>query len=277
MGYDIIRCNLSQEFALRSGVVKPIMVAGNWKMYKLTGEARQLASDLKSGLASLTAPVSVVLCPPFTALAEVAAVIADTKILLGAQNTHWEENGAYTGEISAPMLKDIGCTYVIIGHSERRHVFGETDETVNRKILASLEAGLKPIVCVGETEQQRDLDETEAVITGQIHKGLKNLSPEQMDGITIAYEPVWAIGTGKTATPEQAQEVHALIRGLISKRFSESVASSLLILYGGSVKPGNAVELMSQPDINGALVGGASLEAESFEKIARAGIEAASG
>ncbi len=257
--------------------MKPIMVAGNWKMHKLTGEARQLASDLKSGLASLDAPVSVVLCPPFTALAEVAAVVADTEIFVGAQNMYWEEKGAYTGEISAQMLKDIGCTYVIIGHSERRQLFGEIDETVNKKILASLEAGLKPIFCVGETEQQRDRDETEATITGQVHKGLENLSPEQMALITIAYEPIWAIGTGKTATPDQAQEVHALIRGLISQRFNKSVASSLLILYGGSVNPGNAAELMSQPDINGALVGGASLEAESFAKIARAGIEAASG
>jgi triosephosphate isomerase len=257
--------------------VKPILVAGNWKMHKLTGEARELAAGLKKGLPAPDAPATVVLCPPFTALAEVAAVIAGTDMHLGAQNMYWEEKGAYTGEVSPLMVKDAGCTYVIIGHSERRQHFGETDETVNRKLRAALAAGLTAIVCVGETEQQRDRDETEAVIVGQVRKGLTDLSSGDMGNVVIAYEPIWAIGTGRNATPEQAQEVHALIRGLIAESHGESVASSLLILYGGSVKPDNAAELMGQPDINGALVGGASLEAGSFQKIVEAGIAAASG
>ena len=251
--------------------MKPVLVAGNWKMHKLTDEARELAHDLKSRLSESDQTTEILLCPPFTALAEVAAVIAGSRIHLGAQNMHWEEKGADTGEVSAPMLKDIGCTHVIIGHSERRHLFGETDESVNKKIKAALAAGLRPVVCVGETESQRENGETEAVIVRQIRDGLAGLGPEQTAELVIAYEPVWAIGTGKNATPEQAQEVHALIRRLISENFGESVASSRLILYGGSVKPGNAAELMNQPDINGALVGGASLDADSFEKIVRAG------
>jgi triosephosphate isomerase len=174
------------------------------------------------------------------------------------------------------MVKDSGCTYAIIGHSERRQYFGETDETVNKRVHAALAAGLKTIVCVGETERQREADETETVITGQVRKGLADLTAAQMADIVIAYEPVWAIGTGKTATTAQAQEVHALIRGLVAELFGKKVASALLILYGGSVKPDNARELMEQPDINGALVGGASLVAESFEKIVRAGVAAAS-
>jgi triosephosphate isomerase len=172
------------------------------------------------------------------------------------------------------MLVDVGCEYVIIGHSERRHIFGETDKDVNKKVLAALDAGLKPIVCVGEKEQERETGETEAVVSRQVKKGLDGLSPKQMAGVVIAYEPVWAIGTGKNATPTQAQKVHALIRELVSDKFNKSVASSLLVLYGGSVSPDNAVKLMSQRDINGALVGGASLDADSFEKIVRAGVEA---
>lgn len=252
-----------------------MLIAGNWKMHKLRGEARELAADLSSRLSDVGTPVGVLLCPPFTALAEVAEPIADTKILLGAQNMYWEKKGAYTGEVSPVMVKDAGCTYVIIGHSERRQYFGETDETVSKKVRAALEAGLKSIVCVGETEQQREADETESVIVEQLKGGLADLSPNEMSDIVIAYEPVWAIGTGKNATPEQAQEVHELIRNFISQIFGKPVAQSLLILYGGSVKPDNAAELMTQPDINGALVGGASLDAYSFEKIARAGIAAA--
>ncbi|MBI5118099.1 triose-phosphate isomerase [Candidatus Poribacteria bacterium] len=252
--------------------MRQIMVAGNWKMYKLAGEARALASDLKAKLAGHDSAVSVVLCPPFTALAAVAAAIAGTRMLLGAQNMHWEEKGAYTGEVSPSMLKDAGCTHVIIGHSERRQYFGETDENVNKKTRAALAAGLKPIVCVGETERQREERKTEAVIVEQVRKGLANLTVENMADVTIAYEPVWAIGTGKNATPKQAQEVHALIRGLLTEIFGEKVASARLILYGGSVKPDNARELLAEPDIDGALVGGASLDADSFEKIVRAGI-----
>jgi len=252
--------------------MRQILVAGNWKMHKLIGEARQLASELTSRLTGLNASVTVVLCPPFTALAEVADAIAGTGVFLGAQNVHWEEKGAYTGEVSPSMIKDAGCEYVIIGHSERRQYFGEIDETVNRRVRAALHAKLKPIVCVGESERQRDQGQTEAVIIEQVRKGLVDLNAEGMGHVVIAYEPVWAIGTGKNATPQQAQEVHALIRGLISNTFGESIASSLLILYGGSVKPGNAGELLAQPDIDGALVGGASLEADSFEGIVRAGV-----
>lgn len=252
-----------------------MIIAGNWKMHKLTGEARTLASDLKARLSGLDSPVKVVLCPPFTALAEVASAIAGTDILLGGQNVYWEEKGAYTGEVSPSMLRDAGCAVVIIGHSERRHFFGETDETVSKKIHAALKAGLKPIVCVGETESQRDRGKTDTVIVGQIQNGLANLSREAAAKIIIAYEPVWAIGTGKNATPEQAQEVHALIRNLLADAFNRSAASSLPILYGGSVKPDNADELLAQPDINGALVGGASLDGDSFEKIVRAGVRAA--
>ncbi|MBI4833142.1 MAG: triose-phosphate isomerase [Candidatus Lindowbacteria bacterium] len=255
--------------------MRRIMIAGNWKMHKLAGEAQALASDLKTRFSGTGSNVAVVLCPPFTALAAVATVIADTKILLGAQNMHWEGKGAYTGEVSPLMLKDAGCTHVIIGHSERRQLFGETDETVDRKVHAALAAGLKPIVCVGETESQRDGGRTEAVVIGQVRSGLADLTAQRMSDVTIAYEPVWAIGTGKNATPQQAQEVHALIRGLIAEIFSAPVASSLLILYGGSVKPDNARELLAEPDIDGALVGGASLDADSFDKIVRAGIAVA--
>jgi triosephosphate isomerase len=251
-----------------------MLMAGNWKMHKLTGEARKLAADLKAFLADIEQPMRVLLCPPFTALAEIAPLIEGSRISLGAQNLHWAKRGAFTGEISADMLVDVGCEYVIIGHSERRHIFGETDKDVNKKVLAALDAGLKPIVCVGEKEQERETGETEAVVSRQVKKGLDGLSPKQMAGVVIAYEPVWAIGTGKNATPTQAQKVHALIRELVSDKFNKSVASSLLVLYGGSVSPDNAVKLMSQRDINGALVGGASLDADSFEKIVRAGVEA---
>ncbi|GAB4341105.1 MAG: hypothetical protein Kow0099_17560 [Candidatus Abyssubacteria bacterium] len=254
--------------------MKPMMIAGNWKMHKLTGEAHDLATRLKAGLADLESPAIVVLCPPFTALATVASAIAGSGIRLGAQNMYWEEQGAFTGEVSPLMLKDIGCSHVILGHSERRHVFGEKDEDVNRKVHAALKASLTPIVCVGETEQEREKGKTESIIVKQIKKGLADLSREQMRNIVIAYEPVWAIGTGKNATPQQAQEVHELIRKLIAERFDETTASSIPILYGGSVKPSNADELLGQPDINGALVGGASLDADSFEKIVRAGAAA---
>ena len=251
-----------------------MLMAGNWKMHKLAGEAGALASELKAALADVDEPVGILLCPPSTALAAVASVLEGTKIRLGAQNMHWEDHGAFTGEISAAMLKDLGCDDVIIGHSERRHIFGETDEEVNKKVHAALDAGLNPIVCVGETEKQREDEETEAVVSRQVKGGLEGLSPERMADVVIAYEPVWAIGTGKTATPQQAQDVHALIRGIVSQQFGESTASALLILYGGSVKPGNALELMSQEDINGALVGGASLDTDSFAKIVRAGVDA---
>lgn len=254
--------------------MKPMLMAGNWKMHKLTGEARELVNGLNRSLAGVDGSVGVLVCPPFTALVEVASALKGTKIKLGAQNMHWEEKGAFTGEVTAAMLKDVGCDYVIVGHSERRHIFGETDENVNRKANAALNAGLKPIVCVGETEKQEEDGETEAVVSRQVIEGLDGLTSKQMTDIVIAYEPVWAIGTGKNATPDQAQEVHALIRGIIAREFDESTAEKLPILYGGSVKPANALELMSQDDIDGALVGGASLDADSFAEIVRAGVDA---
>jgi triosephosphate isomerase len=253
-----------------------MVVAGNWKMHKLIGESRELAAQLRSALSNLQAPVTVILCPPFTALAEVASIIAGSSMRLGAQNMHWEEQGAYTGEVSPLMLKDAGCAYVIIGHSERRQLFGETDQSVNKKTRAALKAGLKPIVCVGETEQQRERRETERVIVKQVKDGLVDLAAEQLKNVIIAYEPVWAIGTGKNATPAQAQEVHALIRGLIKDLFGAPVAKALPILYGGSVKPDNARDLLAQPDINGGLIGGASLKVDAFEPIVRAGAAAIS-
>jgi triosephosphate isomerase len=251
-----------------------MVVAGNWKMHMLIREARELATQVKNKLSNLPPSVKVILCPPFTALAEVASVVGGTHVMLGAQNVHWEEKGAYTGEISPPMLKDAGCAYVIIGHSERRQYFGETDEIVNKKAHAVLKTGLKPIICVGETEEQRGRGETESIIVRQVRDGLNGLTADQLSHAIIAYEPVWAIGTGKNATPEQAQEVHALIRRLIKEKFGASAASALPIQYGGSVKPENALDLFARPDINGGLIGGASLKVDSFEKIVRAGAAA---
>lgn len=231
-------------------------------------EATALVEELK-GLVSDVKDVEVVVCPPFISLSAVQDVIKDSNIKLGAQNVYWEKSGAFTAEVSAPMLKSVGCTYAIIGHSERRSYFGETDETVNKRTFAALEEGLKPIVCVGETLEEREADKTFDVIKQQITGGLVNLTQEQMASIVIAYEPVWAIGTGKTATKEQAQEVHAFIRKLLAELFGDATAEATRIQYGGSVKPENATELMGQPDIDGALVGGAALKAASFEGIVK--------
>jgi triosephosphate isomerase len=244
------------------------IIAGNWKMNTVVGEAKALVEELK-GLVSDVKDVEVVVCPPFISLSAVQDVIKDTNIGLGAQNVYWEKSGAFTAEVSAPMLTSVGCTYVIIGHSERRSYFGETDETVNKRIFAALEEGLKPIVCVGETLEEREADKTFDVIKQQITGGLANLTQEQMASIVIAYEPVWAIGTGKTASKEQAQEVHAFIRKLLAELFGDATAEATRIQYGGSVKPENATELMGQPDIDGALVGGAALKAASFEAIVK--------
>lgn len=237
-------------------------------MNTVLDEAKVLAEDLKSRVSDVT-EVEVVVCPPFISLSAVQGVIEDCNIALGAQNVYWEKSGAFTAEVSAPMLKSVGCTYVIIGHSERRTYFGETDETVNKRIFAALEEGLKPIVCVGETLEEREAEKTFDVIKQQINAGLTALSTEQMTSIVVAYEPVWAIGTGKTASPEQAQEVHAFIRQLLLEMFGEATAEATRIQYGGSVKPDNASVLMGQPDIDGALVGGASLKAESFANIVK--------
>ncbi len=229
-------------------------------------EAKALVQDLKARVSD-SANVEIVVCPPFISLTTVRDVIEGSNIALGAQNLYWENSGAFTGKISAPMLTSAGCTYVIIGHSERRAYFHETDETVNKKIFAALAEGLKPIVCVGETLEERESEKTFDVIKRQVNNGLTNLSPEQMKSIVIAYEPVWAIGTGKTATPDQAQEVHAFIRKLLAEMFGQATSDATRIQYGGSVKPENISTLMARPDIDGALVGGASLKADSFEKI----------
>ena len=244
------------------------MIAGNWKMYKTCPEASQAARSMVSLLPD-AAGVEIMIAPPFTALTGVFEIISQSNIYLGAQNLHWETEGAYTGEISGGMIYSAGCRYVIIGHSERRQFFGETDETVNKKISAALSAGLSPVICVGEDESERESEKTFSILDKQMEVGLKDLTSEQMDSAVIAYEPVWAIGTGKTATPQQAQEVHEYLRKSLAARFDEKVAEKTRILYGGSVKPDNIAELMALPDIDGALVGGASLDPETFSKIVK--------
>jgi len=239
------------------------VIAGNWKMNKDLNESQDLISKIINGLGNDT-KCDVIVCPPFTSLSEVSSLIKTTPVKLGAQNLSFEDSGAFTGEISAAMLKSVGCEYVIVGHSERRAIFGEPDEVINKKIKKALEHNLKPIFCVGELLEQREAGITMEVVKSQILNGLKDITPEQLSEIIVAYEPVWAIGTGKTATPEQAQEVHAAIRELIVENFSEDVADSLVIQYGGSVKPENAGELLCKNDIDGALVGGACLKADSF-------------
>ncbi len=244
---------------------RPI-IAGNWKMYGTPGEAAQAVQRLGRILGRTKDP-EVVVCPPFVALHAVYQVIESSRIRLGAQDMFWEREGAYTGEISAYMLREIGCNYVIVGHSERRALFGETNETVARKIRAALDFHLTPIVCVGERLEDREGNRTEAVVEDHVSGALAGLDQEELDRIVIAYEPVWAIGTGKTATPKQANEVHLFIRNWLKEHHGEVAASGMRILYGGSVKPENVSTLMSQPDIDGALVGGASLDADSFASI----------
>ena len=250
---------------------KPIVV-GNWKMHKTVQESVALVEELKPLVADLQ-EVEIGVCPPFTSLSDVSRVLEGSNVYLGAQNMYWEPQGAYTGEISAGMLLSVGCKYVIIGHSERRIHFGEPDEWVNRKVKAALEAGLVPIMCVGETLEQRQEGVTQKVVGRQVTEGLKGLSPEQVAGMVIAYEPVWAIGTGLTAKPEQAQEVQAFIRGRLEELFGGDAARSVRIQYGGSIKPENARDLFVQPDIDGGLVGGASLKADSFAQIIRAALK----
>jgi triosephosphate isomerase len=247
------------------------IIAGNWKMHKTGQEAFELASGLRQRLQDVS-QVQVVVCPPFTSLVSVKDAIKDSPILLGAQNMHWEEKGAFTGEISASMLLTTGCKYVIVGHSERRNLFFETDELVNVKVQSALKFNLSPIICVGEKLDQREANKTEEVVENQVEGAFKNLSVREAEKTVIAYEPVWAIGTGKTATPRQANEVHLFIRELLSSKFGKDCAEKINILYGGSVKPENSRELLSMPEIDGALVGGASLDAESFEKIVRSSI-----
>ena len=236
------------------------LIAGNWKMHKTLAEARELAREIVRGTAGKTR-AEVVLAPPYTALAAVAAELAGSKVLLAAQDTFWEEKGAFTGAIAPGMLADVGCTYVIVGHSERRQHFGDTDEAVNRKVKAVLAAGMKPIMCVGETLAEREAGRTLAVVESQVRRGLEGFPVAERQRLVLAYEPVWAIGTGKTATPAQAQEVHLLIREQLADILG---TADIRILYGGSVTPDNAATLLAEPDLDGALVGGASLQAASF-------------
>jgi len=243
-------------------------VAGNWKMNKTVGEAIDLVRELKTAISGVK-EVEVAVAPPFTALHAVHKELEGTSIRLAAQNLYWEEKGAFTGEISPLMLKEVGCQYVIIGHSERRQFFGESDETVNRRIKTALGQGLKVIFCIGETLRDREEGKTFSLIEKQMEGGLKGLDGQKIGDMVIAYEPVWAIGTGKTATPEQAEEVHRFIRGEIEKLYSRKISEKIRIQYGGSVTPENIRSLMNQPDVDGALVGGASLKAESFSKIVR--------
>ncbi|MFC1584767.1 triose-phosphate isomerase [Fibrobacterota bacterium] len=239
------------------------IIAGNWKMNKAIADAGALASEITQKAGSLTGP-EIVLCPTNLAVSKVAETVKGTNCILGAQDVHWEDDGAYTGKVSASMLKDAGVEYVIIGHSEQRQYFHETDETVNRKVKKALETGLKPIVCVGETLEEREGGKTEGVVETQVKGAYAGISEEDAAKTVIAYEPVWAIGTGKTATTEQAQEVHAFIRGLLAQLYSQGTADGIRIQYGGSMKPDNAAELLSQPDVDGGLIGGAALKADSF-------------
>lgn len=239
-------------------------------MNKTASEASRLISGLKSELVHVQ-DIDIVICPPFTILAEAAKIIHGTNIQLGAQDVYWEDAGAYTGEISAPMLQEIGCQYVIIGHSERRAYFAETNESVKKKAKAVFAHNLTPIICVGERLEQREKGQTFAVVKDHLINGLKDIGPQEIKKIIIAYEPVWAIGTGQTATPGQAQEVHGFIRQLLQQLYNQETAALVRIQYGGSVKPENIVDLMAQPDIDGALVGGASLKLDSFVKIAKGG------
>jgi triosephosphate isomerase len=243
-------------------------VCGNWKMHKTVAESLQLVAELRDALGDAGTRVEVAVAPPFTSLHAVHAALKGSGIELAAQDVHPEAKGAFTGEVSAPMLAEVGVKHGIVGHSERRQLFGETDEIVRRKAGALLAAGIRPIVCVGETLAERDGGGTLAVVERQVRRGLEGLNHQQLGSITIAYEPVWAIGTGRTATSAQAQEVHAAIRALL-REMGAPVADAIRIQYGGSVKPENAAELMAQPDVDGALVGGASLEAKSFAAIVK--------
>ncbi|MEM8533721.1 MAG: triose-phosphate isomerase [Chloroflexota bacterium] len=242
------------------------LIAGNWKMYKTLTESVELVQALLSGLGD-TKDREVLICPPYTALHALGSLLQDTPIDLGAQDVYYEDQGAYTGAISPVMLRDVGCTYTIVGHSERRQVFGEGDELINKKLHAALGHSLRVILCVGETKEQRDGGMAEKIVTGQVQAGLAQVTAAQLANIVIAYEPVWAIGTGDTATPADAQSMHATIRQTLTSLYDDGQAQQMRIQYGGSVKPDNVDELMAQSDIDGALVGGASLKADSFLRI----------
>lgn len=242
------------------------LIAGNWKMFKTCQEAAATAEKLAE-LSKDVTDVDIMIAPSYTSLYAVSEKTKGSPVAVGAQNLHWEKEGAFTGEISADMLKSCGCSHIVIGHSERRQFFGETDETVNKRVKAAVENGFIPVFCIGETEKERDDEKTFNVLDKQVQDGLKDLGSDRLVELVIAYEPVWAIGTGKTATPAQVQEVHAFLRSLIKKMFGDDFAGSIRILYGGSVKPANVSELMQLDDVDGALVGGASLDAEIFSQI----------
>lgn len=248
-------------------------IAGNWKMHKNTYESVELVSTIKEEESEL-ADAEVVVIPPFTALSEVKKTLEGSSIKLGAQNLFWEEKGAFTGEISPVMIQDVGCQYVIIGHSERRQYFGETDESVNNKVKAALAYNLIPIVCIGESLDEREKGETIKKVESQLNRGLQELNKDDVNRLIIAYEPIWAIGTGHTATPFQAEEVHRFIREKLAEKYGNEIVTYAIILYGGSVKPANSYSLLREENINGALVGGASLEASSFIEIVKEGIRA---
>ena len=250
---------------------RPI-IAGNWKCNTSAQEAVALVTQLRASVNGV--PVDVVVCPPFPWLAGVAQSLSNSSIALGAQDLFWESQGAFTGEVSPTMLIGAGCRYVIVGHSERRQLFGETDANVNKKLHAALRHGLTPIVCIGETLAQREHNQTADVVREQVQHGLASLSEQDLGKIVLAYEPVWAIGTGRTATPEQAQEVHALIRRLVQEQWGGAAAQGIRSQYGGSVTAANALELLRQPDVDGALVGGASLKADAFAAIIQAAAQA---
>jgi len=244
-------------------MARKIFIAGYWKMNKTAAETAELASALKASLAQFAGKCEIAVCPTFTSLATAVEILKGSNVKVGAQNIHWADNGAYTGEISGAMLKEIGVEYVIIGHSERRQYFGETDETVNQRIKAALKYGLKPIVCIGETLAEREGGVTNTVLEPQIRGAFADISAADMDAVTIAYEPVWAIGTGKTATPDVAQETHAFIRSVLTALYGDK-AQDIVVQYGGSMKPENSGALVSKQDIDGGLIGGAALKADSF-------------
>jgi triosephosphate isomerase len=244
------------------------LIAGNWKMHKIVPEAVETVVQLKEAVKDVSGR-EIVIAPPFVSLVSVAEVLKGSSITLAAQNVFWEEEGAYTGEVSPAILRSAGCAYTIIGHSERRQYFGETDETVNKKIKKTMDKVLKVIACIGESLEERESGKTFSVLKTQVSEGLKGLSPSQMENIVIAYEPVWAIGTGKTATTAQAKEAHQFIRNRVEEQYGKEVAKQTRILYGGSVKPENIDELMAEDDIDGVLVGGASLKVESFARIVK--------
>jgi triosephosphate isomerase len=248
--------------------MRRVIIAGNWKMNKNIGESIELANSIKRSVYDIE-EVEIVVCPPFVSLSDVHEVIMETNVKLGAQDCYWEKEGAFTGEVSSLMLKDAGCEYIIIGHSERRQFFGETNETVNKKVKAVLKEGLKPIVCVGEKLEERKAGKAFDVVKDHVVNSLAGLTKEDMLKTVIAYEPVWAIGTGVNATKEQAQEMHQYIRKLLKEIFTEEVSSEVRIQYGGSVKAENIKELISQEDVDGALVGGASLKSDSFAQIVK--------